>query len=150
MLELLKSLRPQDFIDITIVWYIVYRVMLIIRGTRAAQMLAGIAIIIFAYFAARQFELLTLYWLLNTFLSSIFLIIIIVFQRDIRRALTQVGKTPFYKTHDDALQSLARLTYLIYDVKGTRYARLIQPDAQQCAILDALGIHFPRQSAKAL
>lgn len=61
-------------------------------------MLAGIAIIIFAYFAAKQLELLTLYWILNTFLSSIFLIIIIIFQRDIRRALAQVGQTPFTKS----------------------------------------------------
>jgi diadenylate cyclase len=109
MLELITSLRPQDFLDILIVWYIVYRVMLIIRGTRAAQMLAGIGIIIFAYFAARQFELLTLYWLLNTFLSSIFLIIIIVFQRDIRRALTQVGRTPFTKTYEEMVHSIDEL-----------------------------------------
>jgi len=109
MLELIKSIRWQDILDIAIVWYIVYRVMLIIRGTRAAQMLAGIAIIIFAYFAARQFELLTLYWLLNTFLSSIFLIIIIVFQRDIRRALTQVGRTPFTKTYEEMVHSIDEL-----------------------------------------
>jgi hypothetical protein len=53
-------------------------------------------------------------------------------------------------THEDALQSLTRLTYLVYDVKGTFYARLIQPDDEQRALLDALGIHFPRQTAKAL
>ena len=109
MLELIKSVRWQDVLDIAIVWYIIYRVMLIIRGTRAAQMLAGIAIIIFAYFAARQLELLTLYWLLNTFLSSIFLIIIIVFQRDIRRALTQVGRTPFTKTYEEMVHSIDEL-----------------------------------------
>ena len=68
-------------------------------------MLIGIAVLIVIYFGARELELLTLYWLLRTLLSSIFLIIIIVFQRDIRRALTQVGKTPFYKTYDDALQN---------------------------------------------
>lgn len=106
MLELLKSLRPQDFIDILIVWFIIYRVMLIIRGTRAVQMLAGIVVIIFAYFAARQFELLTLYWLLSTFLSSFFLIVIIVFQRDIRRALTQVGRTPFGRGSEEMAHSI--------------------------------------------
>ena len=57
---------------------------------------------------------------------------------------------PNAMTHEDALQSLARLTYLIYDVKGARYARLIQPDDDQRALFDALGIHFPRESAKAL
>ncbi|MBU0480445.1 MAG: diadenylate cyclase CdaA [Proteobacteria bacterium] len=106
MFEILRSLRVQDILDIMIVWFIVYRVLLIIRGTRAAQMLAGIGIIIIAYFCARVFEFLTLYWLLNTFLSSIFLIIIIIFQRDIRRALTQVGQTPFTKNYEDTVHSM--------------------------------------------
>lgn len=109
MLELLKSLRPQDFIDILIVWFIIYRIMLIIRGTRAAQMLVGIVVIIAAYFAARQLELLTLYWLLSTFLSSFFLIVIIVFQRDIRRALTQVGRTPFSRASEEMVHSIDEL-----------------------------------------
>lgn len=106
MLDIITSLRWQDFLDIFVVWFIVYRLLLIIRGTRAMQMLAGIGIIIFAYFAAKQFQLLTLYWLLNTFLSSIFLIIIIIFQRDIRRALTQVGQTPFSKSYEDTIHSM--------------------------------------------
>lgn len=109
MYDFITSLRWQDFFDILIVWFIIYRSLLIIRGTRAAQMLAGIGIIIFAYFAAKQFELLTLYWLLNTFLSSIFLIIIIIFQRDIRRALTQVGQTPFSKNFENTVHSVEEI-----------------------------------------
>jgi len=105
MVDVIKFLRWQDIVDILLVSFIIYRTILLIRGTRAAQMLIGIAVLIFIYFSARELELLTLYWLLRTLLSSIFLIIIIVFQRDIRRALTQVGKTPFYKTYDDALQN---------------------------------------------
>jgi diadenylate cyclase len=105
MIDAIKFLRWQDIVDILLVSFIIYRTILLIRGTRAAQMLIGIAVLIVIYFGARELELLTLYWLLRTLLSSIFLIIIIVFQGDIRRALTQVGKTPFYKTYDDALQN---------------------------------------------
>jgi diadenylate cyclase len=105
MVDIIKFLRWQDIVDILLVSFIIYRTILLIRGTRAAQMLIGIAVLIVIYFGARELELLTLYWLLRTLLSSIFLIIIIVFQGDIRRALTQVGKTPFYKTYDDALQN---------------------------------------------
>lgn len=115
MFDLLTSLRWQDFFDILIVWFIIYRVLLIIRGTRAAQMLAGIGIIIFAYFAAQQLGLITLYWILNTFLSSIFLIIIIIFQRDIRRALTQVGQTPFTKSFENTAHSMEEV------VKAARF-----------------------------
>ncbi len=115
MFDLLTSLRWQDFFDILIVWFIIYRVLLIVRGTRAAQMLAGIAIIIFAYFGAKQLGLITLYWILNTFLSSIFLIIIIIFQRDIRRALTQVGQTTFAKSFENTAHSMEEV------VKAARY-----------------------------
>jgi diadenylate cyclase len=103
--DVIKFLRWQDILDIFLVSFIIYRTILLIRGTRAAQMLIGIAVLIVIYFGARELELLTLYWLLRTLLSSIFLIIIIVFQGDIRRALTQVGKTPFSKTYDDSLQN---------------------------------------------
>ena len=103
--DVIQFLRWQDIVDILLVSFIIYRTILLIRGTRAVQMLIGIAVLIVIYFGARELELLTLYWLLRTLLSSIFLIIIIVFQRDIRRALTQVGKTPFSKTYDDALQN---------------------------------------------
>lgn len=103
--DVIQYLRWQDIVDVLLVSFIIYRTILLIRGTRAVQMLIGIAVLIVIYFGARELELLTLYWLLRTLLSSIFLIIIIVFQRDIRRALTQVGKTPFYKTYDDALQN---------------------------------------------
>ncbi len=102
MYDLLKALRWQDIADITIVAFLIYRLILLIRGTRAMQMVLGIAVIVVAYFAARELEFMTLYWLLGTFLSSLFLIIIIVFQRDIRRALTSVGQTPFSRPSDDA------------------------------------------------
>ena len=104
--ELFNLLRWQDIADITIVSFIIYRVILLIRGTRAVQMLAGIAVRIGVYFGARELQLLTLYWLLGTFLSSIFLLIIIVFQRDIRRALTQMGQAaPFTKNQEETIQT---------------------------------------------
>ena len=46
MLDAISSMRPQDFIDILLVSYIIYRIMLLLRGTRAVQMVAGIAVII--------------------------------------------------------------------------------------------------------
>ena len=110
MQDILSALRWQDICDILIVSYLIYRIILLIRGTRAMQMLAGIAVLIVVYFGARELEFLTLYWLLGTFLSSIFLIIIIIFQRDIRRALTQVGQqTPFVKSHEDTIHALEEI-----------------------------------------
>lgn len=106
MFDVLAAMRWQDIIDILIVSYIIYRIILLIRGTRAVQMLLGIAVITGMYFISGRLNLLTLHWLLKTFLSSILLIIIIVFQGDIRNALTRLGKTPFYKSFDVADQDL--------------------------------------------
>jgi len=98
MLDAINSIGLLDIIDILIVSFIIYRIMLLLRGTRAVQMLAGIAVIIVIYFLSDKFELQTLHWLFKTFLSSILLVIVILFQANIRRALTQMGKTPFLKT----------------------------------------------------
>ncbi|MBW2329191.1 MAG: TIGR00159 family protein [Deltaproteobacteria bacterium] len=109
MPDILSSLRWQDIVDILIVSYIIYRLILLIRGTRAVQMLAGIVVITVIYFISSQLDLLALHWLLRTFLSSILLIVIIVFQRDIRRALAGMGKTPFLKTRDMAAHDLSEI-----------------------------------------
>ena len=98
MLDVITSIRLLDIIDILIVSFIIYRIILLLRGTRAVQMLAGIAVIIIIYFLSDKFELQTLHWLFKTFLSSILLVIVILFQANIRRALTQMGKTPFHKS----------------------------------------------------
>jgi diadenylate cyclase len=107
--KFLPIIRWQDVVDILVVAFIVYRVILLIRGTRAVQMAAGLAVIIVIYFAARAFELFTLHWLLGTVLSSLFLVIIIVFQDDIRRVLTQMGQTPFLKVRVKTFQALEEI-----------------------------------------
>lgn len=86
----------------------------------------------------------------HVFVAMLALKITRLFQALLHKAFGTTDADPHAMTPEDALQSLARLTYLIYDVKGSRYARLIQPDADQRALLDALGSHFPRQTAKAL
>lgn len=96
-LEFIKAFRLTDLIDILIVGFIIYRILLLIQGTRALQMVAGLAFLVFLYFFSEIFQLLTLNWLLHTFLSSILILIIIIFQDDIRRALAQIGTAPFMK-----------------------------------------------------
>ena len=72
------------------------------------------------------------------------------FQSLLHQAFGTTDDDPRAMTPDDALQALSRLTYLIYGVKGSRYARLIQPDDEQRTLLDALGLRFPRHTTKAL
>lgn len=82
-------------LDFAIVYYVIYRILLLIKGTRAVQMLIGLLAIIIIFFASKEeyFDLPALHWLLDTFISSFILIIIVIFQDDIRRGLSQVGAT---------------------------------------------------------
>lgn len=95
--EFLKFFKITDLIDILIVFFIIYRILLLIQGTRALQMVAGLTFLVFLYFFSEIFQLLTLNWLLHTFLSSILILIIIIFQDDIRKALAQIGTAPFIR-----------------------------------------------------
>lgn len=91
MLELLANFRIQDAVDIFVIAFVVYRIIDLIRGTRAAQMLIGLAVVFATYLSSQYFDLYTLNWILDNFLSSFLLLIVVIFQNDIRRALTQVG-----------------------------------------------------------
>jgi uncharacterized protein (TIGR00159 family) len=84
-----KVLR--DIVDIIIVAYVVYRALLVLRGTRAMQMGLGLGIVFLVYLGAKLLGLTTLLNMLSWLLSSIILIVVVVFQNDIRRALIRVG-----------------------------------------------------------
>jgi uncharacterized protein (TIGR00159 family) len=100
MIEMLQPLRWQDLLDISIITFLVYRALQIVRGSRAMQMIIGLAVILVAYVSSRALGLLTLNWILDNFLGSIILVIIVIFQSDIRRALTQVGSAPLFGSAD--------------------------------------------------
>lgn len=92
----LFSARPafevaRDVFDIFVVAFVIYRALLVVRGTRAIQMGVGLGIVFLVYLGAKLFELATLLSLLSWLLSAIILIVIVVFQNDIRRALIRMG-----------------------------------------------------------
>lgn len=78
-------------LDILVVAWIVYRLLLLVRGTRAIQMGMGLALVFVAYELARHLGLLTLYSILDGLLASMVLIVVVIFQGDIRRALMRFG-----------------------------------------------------------
>jgi len=96
MFEIFQQVRWQDGLDVGIIAYAIYRLIQLIKGTRAMQMVIGLIVVLLAYIASQRLGLFTLNWLLDNFLASIILVIIVIFQSDIRRALTQVGATPLF------------------------------------------------------
>ncbi|RLG67004.1 MAG: TIGR00159 family protein, partial [Methanobacteriota archaeon] len=94
--ELIFQIKWPDILDIFIVAFVIYWILLLIRGTRSVQMLLGLAFVIAAFLIAQRWGLVTIHWILRNFIDSIIIIIIVIFQNDIRRALSTMGKNPFF------------------------------------------------------
>jgi uncharacterized protein (TIGR00159 family) len=86
----------RDALDIFIVYYVVYRALLVLRGTRAMQVGAGIGILFVLYLVAQALELVTVLSIMGALISSILLIVVVVFQNDIRRGLQRVGSRAWF------------------------------------------------------
>jgi diadenylate cyclase len=86
----------RDVIDIALVFVVIYYLLLLIRGTRAVQILLGILFLGGIYYLAGSVQLVTLQSLLFRFLSLLPLAIIVLFQQEIRRALANFGRNPLW------------------------------------------------------
>jgi diadenylate cyclase len=85
-----------DIIDILIVGYLVYRLILLIRGTRAVQLLKGVAVLLLATFISEWRGLSTLSWILDKTMTAGLVAIPVIFQPELRRALEQIGRGKFF------------------------------------------------------
>jgi diadenylate cyclase len=80
-----------SILDIVLVAILIYQFLSLVRGTRAAPMLIGVATLGLAFYFARLGELRTLNWLLSTLLPYVVFALIVVFQSEIRHALANLG-----------------------------------------------------------
>lgn len=79
-------------VDILVVWYFIYKIFMIVRGTKAVQLINGIFIILVLRGLSNILGLRTLEWLMEQVIEWGFLAIIIIFQPELRRALEQLGR----------------------------------------------------------
>lgn len=91
---LLKYLA--SIVDILLVWYVIYKLIMVIRGTKAVQLLKGIFVILLVRVVSEFFGLKTLSWMMEQAITWGFLAIIIIFQPELRRALEQLGRGKFF------------------------------------------------------
>lgn len=95
----------RDIVDIVIMSYVFYRLVLIIRGTRAEQLVKGLIVLLIAMVISDQAGLDTLHWTLRQTMTVGLIAIPIVFQPELRRALEHLGRgkifrTPYWGTHE--------------------------------------------------
>ncbi|WP_404462552.1 diadenylate cyclase CdaA [Sutcliffiella horikoshii] len=81
-----------NIIDILLVWFVIYKLIMVIRGTKAVQLLKGITVIVVVRIISNFLGFSTLQWLMDQALTWGFLAIIIIFQPELRRALEQLGR----------------------------------------------------------
>lgn len=79
-----------------LVWVVVYRLLILIKKTGTIQMLSGLGVLAISYILSIWLELFTFNWILEKFFSNLFVIVVILFQAEIRRALAQIGSNPFF------------------------------------------------------
>jgi diadenylate cyclase len=117
--------RWQDILDVLIVAYVIYRIAMLIRGTRTVQMIVGLVIVGAAFVGSQILGLFTLNWLLNNFLGSLFLILVVIFQADIRRALTRVGAQSFFGPRTPASSAAEEIAAAVAWLAARRIGALI-------------------------
>ena len=106
-MDVLLGFRWQDAVDILLLAVVIYSGINLIRGTRAVPMLIGLGVLYGVYFASGRLEIYTINVLLQNLLGWSLILVFIVFQNDIRRALTQVGTGPLFSSADRIAQSQA-------------------------------------------
>jgi diadenylate cyclase len=126
-MELLKQIRWQDILDIVFVAIIVYRLLLIVKGTKAAQMLIGLGLLLVASLLSEYLELYTVNWIIQSFWAQIVIVLIILFQPEIRRALAHIGEARFLTafTSAEELKSLDEIVKAAVALANRKMGALI-------------------------
>ena len=126
-MDVITGFRWQDGLDILILAVLIYSGINLIRGTRAVPMLIGLGLIYAVYFVSGRLEIYTVNVLLQNLLGWSLVFVIIIFQNDIRRALTQVGTGPLFSPRDRMAQgqSVEELVRAVAHLAGRRIGALI-------------------------
>lgn len=124
---ILLQVGPSDLLDLFLVWLVVYRILLLTKKSGAVQILSGMGILALAYLFSIQLELITFNYLLEKVFANLFLIVVILFQGEIRRALAQIGSNPFFNgiSRVEETQNLEELAKGLIQLAQKGYGALV-------------------------
>lgn len=125
--DLLELTGWRTVVDILLVAFVVYNILLLIRGTRAVQVLIGILLVAVVHYAAGVFQLVTLQRVIEAFLIVLPFAIVVLFQQEIRRALAQFGRYPLggLATHQKVESSFDQIALAATTLAARRTGALI-------------------------
>lgn len=87
-----------DVLDILLVAALFYRLLILVKGTRSAQMVVGLLVVLGVGLVARYFDLLAVRWLFDTMKLVWPVVFVILFQPELRHALSQLGRTRYFRS----------------------------------------------------
>mgnify|MGYP001170035557 CR=1 FL=1 len=111
--DLLTILRIT--VDIALIWYVLYKLMMLIRGTKAVQLLKGIAVIMMIWLISIAFNLQTVRYFANQFIMWGIIVIIILFQPELRRALEQLGRGSLFSRSNKTKENVDEIIQAIVE-----------------------------------
>ncbi len=95
LMGILKSIGIRDIADMVIVAFVFYKLYMLIRETRAEQLIKGIVVLLLATKLSERLELYAINWILRNTMTVGVIALLIVFQPELRRALEYIGRTKF-------------------------------------------------------
>jgi diadenylate cyclase len=109
------TIEANDIFDIFLLSYLLYRILLVLKGTRAYQSLIGLFVLLMLYAGSQYFELYSIVWLLDKFFVYFVLAIIILFQEDIRKGLARAGSLfpSMRKEETPIFEELNKVSFLL-------------------------------------
>jgi diadenylate cyclase len=87
-----------DLLDIFLVAVLFYRLLILVKGTRSAQMYVGLLVIVLVGLAAREFDLIAVRWIADSLKTVWLIAFVIIFQPELRHALAQFGRTRYFRS----------------------------------------------------
>lgn len=115
----------RDGVDIAIVTILIYQVIQLIKGSRALAVLTGLGLLTVLYFVSKHLGLYTLSWLLQYVFSSLFLLIVVIFQADIRQGLGEMGANRFLRRNELKKNGIGEVIEACVEMARLRVGALI-------------------------
>ncbi|SHH53748.1 diadenylate cyclase CdaA [Clostridium grantii] len=130
ILNTIKSINIFSILDIVSVSFIFYQVYMLLRKTRAEQLLKGILLVVLLIPISSLLQLQTLNWILNKTITIGVLSLVIIFQPEIRKALEHIGRSAFTEKHifqDDETISviISEITKAVENLSASKTGALI-------------------------
>ncbi|MBI2870432.1 MAG: TIGR00159 family protein [Candidatus Omnitrophica bacterium] len=123
MVSLLSFLKP--FVEIAIIWFILYIIILFIRGTRAVQVLAGMGVLILASFLAQRLGLDAINWVLTKVFAFGAVAFLILFQPELRKGLARIGQRQFFWERTQASRTVDAVVKAVGELSRKKIGALI-------------------------